>query len=186
MINFEDGAATGEIEAVTKLIALLNAAEYELTLVDERSKILNDRIKRIKEDALPSVMAELGIQEFKLTDGTVIKIKNDWQAYISEANKPAAHAWLVQNNYGSIIKTAVELEFGSGDEERARAEEAVESLIEGGYNPDIKEAVHAQTLKAFVRECVEKQVAIPLNLFGAFPVSVAQIKQPKTASAKRK
>jgi hypothetical protein len=39
-----------------------------------------------------------------------------------------------------------------------------------------KEGVHAQTLKAFIKEQMAKGVDVPLELFGAYPYSKAVIK----------
>ena len=44
-----------------------------------------------------------------------------------------------------------------------------------GFDPALDQGVHAQTLKAFLKEQLSKGANIPLELFGARPVWTAKI-----------
>ena len=49
-------------------------------------------------------------------------------------------------------------------------------LRELGLQPEVKQDVHAQTLKAWLREQLEQGAEVDLELFGARPVWVAKVK----------
>ena len=46
-----------------------------------------------------------------------------------------------------------------------------------GFHPESKTHIHSMTLKAFIRERVEKGLPIDLDLFGAFVARTADIKR---------
>ena len=54
--------------------------------------------------------------------------------------------------------------------------ELMNYLQDGGLTVKFNESVHAQTMKAFLKEQIAKGSDIPLDLFGARPVWVATVK----------
>jgi hypothetical protein len=108
----------------------------------------------------------------------VVSVKADVKTSITEANKPAAFAWLREHHFDGIIKMAVSLSFGKG--ESAAAELAVKTLHEAGYEPTQAESVHPATLKSFVKERLEDGDNIPIDVFGIFEFKQSKIKLPKT------
>jgi len=50
-------------------------------------------------------------------------------------------------------------------------------LEQKGFHPESKTHIHAMTLKAFVRERVEKGLPIDLDMFGAYVAKTADIKR---------
>jgi hypothetical protein len=122
-------------------------------------------------------MEELGMEEFKLKDGSNISVKNVVMASISEDNKPDAFKWLEDNDFDGIIKTKVLSSFGKGEMEDAK--EALDTLQKAGFEATMDRSVHAQTLKAFVRERLEVGDNIPIQTFGVFEYKLAKIVLPK-------
>ena len=55
----------------------------------------------------------------------------------------------------------------------------MELAQKNGYLPDQKKEVHPQTLKAFVKEQLQKGQAVPMDLFGVFTGHRATIKRGK-------
>ena len=53
-------------------------------------------------------------------------------------------------------------------------------LEERGFHPESKTHIHSMTLKAFVKERVEKGLPIDLDMFGAFVARTADIKRRKS------
>src|SRR4029077_11348875 len=98
----------------------------------EKQESLN-RLQRVR---IPEIMATLGMEEFKLTDGSVVSVKADIKTSITEANKPAAYAWLEEHNYDGIIKTNVGVQFGKGEMEDAK--KAVAALEQAGYHGNME------------------------------------------------
>lgn len=146
----------------------LRQAEAEAAVAD-----LKAAARRITEEDLPSVMIEMGLTDVTTGSGLRVKLCEEVAAAITEANRPAAHAWLIANGFGGLIKTQVIVEFGRGDVEAAQAFAA--AAAEGGHSPLNKEAVHPATLKSFVKEQMAQGAAIPLDIFGIHPYNVAKI-----------
>lgn len=187
---FEDGDApqrekpVATLERLTELANEAKRLEAEInaaTVALAEKQAEHDRIVR---GHIPDVMEELGMEEFKLVDGSKVKVKTDIKCGLSEERKPAGFAWLRETSNDGIIKTLVSLQFGKG--EAAQAEEAVAALQEAGFdNASAEDSVHPSTLKSFVKECLENGVAIPLDTFGVFEFKIAKIELPKTRSARR-
>lgn len=193
MINFQDRSDDAsdankiDLSPLSTCMKLLNLTELEIEEASAKLKTLNERHKRLREDAIPSIMQEMNIKRIVMSDGSEISIKNDWHAHISEANQPAAFQWLLDNNFGSLIKTNLIIQFPSGSEGHEQAEALALACMdeEMGDSHEVKESIHPQTLKSFVRERFENDEAFPLQLFGAYPATVAQIKQPKAAQKRK-
>ncbi len=149
----------------------VEAAEKAL----ERAKA--DKLRTERED-LPELLREFGLSEVKLDNGAKVTVKDEVTAAIPAARQAEAWAWLEARNYDGIIKTVVSIPFARGEAEDARhtAEELTESL---GRPAELARTVHSQTLKAFVKERMAAGEAIPFDLFGVFPYSVATVKLPK-------
>lgn len=166
-------------DSLQRIIALANRMVKEGSEVERLEAELRDakaQLERTQTETLPDLMTELGVPMLKLPDGSTIQVVPDVQCGITEANRPAAHAWLVANGFGGLIKTQVITEFGRGEIERAAnyVREANEQFPD---NPaGVKEAVHPQTLKSFVKEQLEKAAPIPMETFGIRPYNRAKYK----------
>lgn len=143
-----------------------------------------DRLDKILRERIPDIMDELALEDFKMTDGSKITVKDDIKCGISEERKPIAFQWLRENDFDGIIKTNVSVAFGKG--EAADAEKAKQALIEAGFtSAEINDSVHYQTLKSFVKERLEAGTNIPLETFGVFQFKIAKITPPKTSTARK-
>lgn len=182
---FEDGDApkaekpVATLERLTELATRAKELEREIdadTVLLEEKRGEYDRIVRVH---IPTVMDELGMEEFKLVDGSKVTVKNDIKCGLTEERKPAAFQWLRETQNDGIIKTLVSLSFGKG--EAAQAQEAVEALHQAGFgNAATDDSVHPSTLKSFVKECLENGVSIPLDTFGVFEYKIAKIALPRS------
>src|SRR3990172_8961924 len=95
-IDFEKDA--GEIKITdeqVKQIALLAEMQRNLeAVIEQQTEMLEEFAKqhrRVSEVDLPAAMAEAGMLEFKLADGTQIKIKPEVYASIPKALQPHAY-----------------------------------------------------------------------------------------------
>lgn len=165
------------LREIVRLAKMQREAEAEVEKIENTLKLANARLARIREDDLPSAMAEAGMKEFKLEDGTKITIKDEVYCSISEANKAAAFSWLINEHADGIIKTAVVVSFGRGD--RDKAAKLYDSLIKKKADAVMNETVHPQTLKAFALERITNKQPFPMELFGARPISRAIVKLTK-------
>jgi hypothetical protein len=134
-------------------------------------------LMKMTDEDLPSVLEELGVKSFTLEDGSKVSVQPLYGASIPAPRKEEAFAWLRENGYDDLIKNDVVCSFGRGEDEKAA--DFAQAARERGLSPEQKQTVHAQTLKAWVRERVESGDAFPMDIFGAFVGQRATIKKGK-------
>lgn len=155
------------------LCGQLRDAERAVEAAEEALKKHKADQRRIEEEDIPGLMAELGVKKLTLETGETVSCKLEVYASITEANRAKALAWLEEKGFGALIDTNVTVEFERTDREQAM--EFATKLIEEGKTPQVKEGVHASRLKSFLKERLEAGENIPLELFGARPVTLAKI-----------
>lgn len=161
-----------ELSRVIELAELMVELRGRVDRMQSELDAATEELRRIEQEDLPELMREVGMQSVTLRDGTVIDVVDEVSCGITEANRAAAHAWLVENGFAGLIKTDVVVGFGRGEHDAAVAcAEAV-----GGT---LQERVHPSTLKAFVKEQMAAGRAIPFDLFSVHPYSKARMKAPK-------
>ncbi len=158
-------ATDGEIRRIAELANKQLDLERSVASLEETLKAEKEKLRVVQEHDLPDALAEAGISEMKLADGSRVKAEPFVHAHISKANVDEAHAWLIDNGFGELIKREVVAKFGRGDN---KFEKAKAALIAEGIVPDTKEAVHHQRLRAFAKEQIEKGTDIPTKLFGLY------------------
>ncbi len=171
IINFEDD----RVESVTQIDAAKTLSDKVLKLKDLEDEIANaeESINKLKEQArilsqveIPAMMQEMHITKLKLKDGESVEVKPFYSAAIIPEVQEQAFTWLRNNGLGDIIKNDITVTFGRGEDNKA-AQYAV--LARGqGFEPVQKVGVHAQTLKAVVRERLESGQEMPSDLFKTF------------------
>lgn len=152
--------------------ALVDADEA----VDNANKALSqakEAARILREETIPCAMQELGIESLTLDTGQKLSIKQEVYASIPESSRADAYQWLNDNGFGGLIKVEVTTMFAKGEAEKAA--ELYEELRDKGLQSEFFENVHAQTLKAFLKEQINAGNPVPLELFGARPVFVAKI-----------
>lgn len=166
------------LQSVSELAAQQVRLEKVVSELEEELKERKKELLKVSDELLPNAMENLGLEEFKLADGSTISIKDLIAASIPKDKEAEAFAWLRENGYADIIKNTVSCSFGKDEDELAK--EALEKLKELGFKPNQASSVHPSTLKAFVKECLEEQVAIPLEPFGVWQGKRASVKLPKS------
>jgi hypothetical protein len=106
-----------------------------------------------------------------------VSTKQEYYASIPAEKSGQAFAWLREHGYGAIIKNVISAEFGKGEDEKAL--EAATVLAEAGFKPSQKESVHPMTLKAFVKEQMEKGNEVPADLLGVFTITRSKVENGK-------
>lgn len=162
------------LEELTGLARSFIEAESAVALAEEALKAAKEKARLLREETIPSAMQELGVESIVLETGQKLAVKQDVYATLTEDNKPQAFKWLVDNNFGGLIKTEVTTQYGR--EEYDTAVKLLQELHERGLTASLDETVHSQTLKVFLREQIAKgELDLPLELFNARPVFVAKI-----------
>lgn len=163
---------------VSRLAKLLVDADAEVERIEELLKAAKAHVTRIREEALPGAMQEIDLKEVTLSDGSKIKVVDEVYCSITEAKKAAAFEWLEENDFGGLIKTGVEVAYGRDQRDDALA--FYTKLAAEGKDVSISAGVHAQTLKAWMKEQLAEGRNVPMELFSARSVTVAKVTLPKT------
>lgn len=151
--------------------------EKEVERHEEEIKELKAQITNIEEETLPCAFQELGIEKIKMEDGSTVSISQEVYSGLTSDTKPAAYQWLIDNNFGGLIKTEIKINYSRDQEEQARRQ--YKALLDKGYDAGIKQDVHHQTLKSFLKERLQSGEKFPMELFSARPIFKAKIRQPK-------
>ena len=144
---------------------LLDIQKEVLALEDKLKKKKEEELK-LSENEIPNLMQKAGAASIKLTDGTAVEIKPYYGARIPTSRTEEAFNWLRENNFADLIKNNVTLTFGRNEDNMAKS--LVDELRQKGHNVKQAEKVEPMTLKAFVREQIEKGKDVPADLFGVY------------------
>ena len=170
-INFEKDQTevldrTENIKSLADQVKKLRDLEDQVKAEEQALKDKEKEIERISGEVIPTLLSEMGLSSLKLADGSAVDVKPYYSANISLKNRESAYSWLRQNGLGDIIKNEVSVSFGRGEDNKA-AEYA--NLARGqGFEPTQKLKVEPMTLKALVRERIENNKDMPMDIFNVF------------------
>lgn len=173
-LDIPSDAELGSVASLARQAELLTAevADLEAILANRKKDL-----REVVEQKLPAALAEQGLAEIKLDDGTKITVSTYYSASIPKDHHTNALAWLRSHGFEDLIKHEIGVSFGKGEEKKAKlVKDAIEEM---GFFPSDKETVHPQTLKAWVREQTEAGRDIPNDLFGVQTGQIAKIARPK-------
>ena len=175
----QTGEVTGKGETTT-IAALANEQlrlEEAVKLAKLRVQTLEEELRSVSHEALPDAMQAAGVSEFKLTDGSVVTVKEDVSTSILADKRQEAYEWLNANGHGSIVKHLVSCQFGKGED--SEAQRLVDVLVEAGFEFSDKEDVNYQTLQKWGRDMAAEGVRPPEDFFNSFDLTIAKVKPPK-------
>ena len=170
-INFEKDQEE-VLDRTTNLKSLANQVKILRELEDQvknEEELLKDKkrdIEKISGEIIPTLLSEMGLSSLKLADGSAVEVKPYYAANISIKNREAAYNWLRENGLGDIIKNDVTVSFGRNEDNKAA--EYANLAKSQGFQPTQKLKVEPMTLKALVRERIEKGVEMPMDIFNVF------------------
>ena len=140
--------------------------QKEVSALEDQLKKKKEQELKLSEQDIPNLMQKAGAASIKLTDGTAVEIKPYYGARIPASRTEEAFNWLRENNFADLIKNNVTLTFGRNEDNMAKS--LVDELRQKGHNVKQAEKVEPMTLKAFVREQIEKGKDVPADLFGVY------------------
>ena len=157
---------TENIKSLADQVKGLRDLEDQVKVEEQALKDRKKEIERISGEVIPTLLSEMGLSSLKLADGSAVDVKPYYSANISIKNREAAYGWLRSNGLGDIIKNEITVSFGRNEDNKA-AEYA--NLAKGqGYQPTQKLKVEPMTLKAMVRERIENNKDMPMDIFNVF------------------
>ena len=170
-INFEKDQEevldrTTNLKSLADQVKNLRNLEDQLKVDEELLKDKKRAIEKISGETIPTLLSEMGLSSLKLADGSAVEVKPYYAANISIKDREAAYNWLRSNNLGDIIKNNITVSFGMNEDNKAA--EYANLAQSQGYQPTQKLKVEPMTLKALVRERIEKGVEMPMDIFNVF------------------
>lgn len=167
-VTNEDLSSVGALAKRAKLL------EKEIEEIESVLKERKEQQRKLLEDTIPAMLQELGMKKFTMSDGSTIDVKPFYSASIKEENRAVAYEWLRKNGYDDIIKNTVSVRFGRGEDELC--EKLLDALREQSYPVEQSQKIEPQTLKAWVKEMVERGAEFPSETFGLYSGHKATIK----------
>ena len=179
-IDFEEDQTkmlgkTENIQSLADQVEKLNTLDQEVEILEKNLKQKKKDFEYLSGEVIPTMMAEMGLSQLKLMDGSLIDVKPNYSANITIANRDAAFNWLRTNGLGDIIKNEISVSFGRNEDNKAADYAAL--AAERGYQPTQKLKVEPMTLKALVRERIENGKELPTELFNVFVGNKTTIKR---------
>jgi hypothetical protein len=176
---FEQDASALQVqeEDISGIASLARRAKNLEKEIEDLERVLKERKqqqRKLIEESLPEALSSLGMKSFKMEDGSSIDVKTYYSASISEERRAEAFAWLREHGFDDIIKNTVSVRFGRGEDELC--DNLLNLLGEKGFPAAQAEKVEPMTLKAWVREQVERGNEFPMDLFGVYIGQKATIK----------
>jgi deoxyxylulose-5-phosphate synthase len=154
------------LKALSEKAKVLQNLNNSIEEIEESLGKLKANHRQVSEVDIPNMLSELGLSEITLINGDKISTTTYYSARISEDKREEAFQWLTDKGFGDIIKNTVSVSFGR--EEDNSAKELAEELEDNGFATAQKKWVEPMTLKAFVREQVEKGSDLPLETFNVY------------------
>lgn len=168
------GASVENIRVVSDLAAAQIALEDRIAKGQALLEDLGRQLYKLKTVDIPTAMDAAGSLELTLKNGCEVIVTKFITANISEEDRAAAHKWLREHKFGSLIKNVIACKFGKGEDSSAKALRATLKKLKIVFTD--KESVHPQTLLAFVREQLKAEKALPLSI-GVVSVPTTVIKR---------
>lgn len=172
-----DTVDSDDLKAVAAIARSIASKEEQLEQLEAQIKETKKELLKLTDEDLPGLLHEIGLSDFKLKDGSEVKVKPTYGGSIKVANREEAFQWLRDNGHGDIIKNTITCSFKKGEDELA--EQFSRMATEKGFIPENKTEVHPGTLKSWVKERVETGEEFPMELFGAYVGQRAYIKRVK-------
>jgi hypothetical protein len=176
---FDDAPTSDQLASVVSL------AEQQLQLEDQVARLTSElerataALRQVQERDLPESMSLAGLESYTLSGGRKVGVETKIVASPAADQKPEMLEWLNEHAFGDIIKHEIKVAFGRGEDALADRMIAWAKANLPKQKLDDKEFVHPQTLNAFVREQMARQIELP-DAFGVLVLKKAVISRPLT------
>ena len=166
MINdSKDFLDTVEVTTIAQECVNLKQKEDEIAELEDKLKKKKEEADHISSKVIPELLAEQGLSEIKLADGSKVSVKQEFRATLpkDEVRRDAAYQWLRDQGLGDIIKNNVSVTFGKGEDDKAQS--LIDLAVANGYEPSQTSDVAWNTLTALYEERVKAGLDMPSDVF---------------------
>ena len=159
---------TVEVTTIAAECIKLKAKEDEIAALEEQVKNKKAEADDISSRVIPELLAEQGLSEIKLDDGSKVAVKKEYRCTLpkDEVKREQCYEWLRNEKLGDIIKNNIFVTFGKGEDDKAK--QLLTLAAENGYEPQQKSDVAWMTLTALFRERVEAGLDMPSDVFNTW------------------
>ena len=163
---------------LSDLIKQASTVNKQIDVLEEEVKILKQKKNSYLFDLIPAKMAEMGMDKVEV-DGNAVSLSTFVSATMPKdpIQREQAISHLRDIGASDFIKNEVTVKFGVNEDNRARSIQS--ELEEKGMDTTARVWVEPSTLKKLVRERVENNQRIDLELFNAHVGQIAKIKGGK-------
>lgn len=181
LLNAIAAEATETVDLVDlrkKVVELRDQYQLKAEL-EERLKKVSSQIIRTERDELPDMFSKAKISSLTVeaignNPAFIAERKTVYSAKIPDERRLDAFEWLIENGYGDLIKSNINIVFGMGQHEKRL--ETMKLLDSHGIDYNTYESVHHMTLKAQVKKWLQEGEIIPMDLLGAYIFDEIKIK----------
>ena len=154
-----------EINTIASECVKLKSKEDEIVELEEQLKKKKEEADYISSSVIPELLAEQGLSEIKLSDGSKVSVRKEFRATVpkDDARRESCLQWLRDQGLGDIIKNNVIVSFGKGEDDKA--EQMLNLAAENGFQPQQKSDVAWNTLTALYQERVQAGLDMPSESF---------------------
>ena len=168
-----------EVTDIAEQCVLLKKKEDEVAELEEKLKAKKEERDDISTRVIPELLAEQGLQEIKLADGSKVSTKTEYRATLpkDDFKREEAYKWLREQGLADIIKNNVTVSFGKGEDNKAN--QLVDLAVANGFTPQQKSDVAWNTLTAMYEERVKAGLDMPSDVFNLWIRNKTKISRKK-------
>ena len=154
-----------EVTTVAQECVKLKAKEDEIAKLEEQLKNKKAEADDISSRVIPELLAEQGLSEIKLADGSKVSVKKEYRCTLpkDEVKRQQCYDWLRDQKLGDIIKNNIFVTFGKGEDDKAK--QLLDLAQNNGFEPQQKSDVAWNTLTALYEERVKAGLDMPSDVF---------------------
>ena len=154
-----------EVTTIAAECIKLKQKEDEIAALEDQLKSKKAEADDIGSRVIPELLAEQGLTELKLQDGSKVSVKKEFRATLpkDDIRREAAYKWLRDQGFGDIIKNNVFVTFGKGEDDKAK--QLLDLAAENGFEPQQKSDVAWNTLTALYQERIQAGLDMPSDCF---------------------
>lgn len=159
---------TDKLAQITKLALVQKQHEVTVARLEEELVKAKADLSLVAETEIPTLMDEVGMTEFTMSDGSKVKATKKTRGSINEERRLKAHAWLDEHGHGNLLTRQFIVDFDKEQEDQAKEFKAILEDSDDPLRYAQKNTIQWQTLDKFVTEQMEEGEDFPQKLFGVY------------------
>lgn len=173
----------GAVLSITKLAVQQEELEATIADLEILLKQKKEQLENVSTVLLPAAMADANVAALTLSNGKEVVLGNFYNGSIMEGMENEFFKWCRDHDKGDVIKNTITVELGKGKDNVAG--QIIGDIEKYGEEYEQKTGIHAQTMKAFIKELAEAGELPPAKLLKVFIGQKAKIKFPKGYKGKK-